>query len=180
MTLTAAARIKRVATVLTGVAIVYGNLAVAFDSERIGLGSWPSLPAPSLLRDAFLLPGVFGGYAVQSFDYVLLGRRSDTGRVADRGEIITLPLAEHFPLRDAISYAQLFAPRHLHMYGSAGQREALGFLAQRIKANHARLHPDAPLAALRIGVVSFPQSSSGYRAAKTEQTSWLQIVYAEP
>jgi hypothetical protein len=172
--------VSRWLTICLGVLIVYGNLAVAFEPQRIGLRGWPALPVPRLLYDAMLMPGVFGGYSLQNYDFFLLGRRSDRGRAADRGASIRLDLREHFPLREAITYAILFVPHQRDLYGASEQRRAWGSLARRIKARHLRLHPDAPLAALRIGIDVFPQSPLGYRALKQPGKIWTQLLYAEP
>lgn len=172
--------VSRWLTVGLGAVLVYGNLAVALEPDRIGLSGWPALPVPDVLYDALLLPGVFGGYSLQNYDFFLLGRRSDAGRPADRGRWIRLEVREHFPLRDALTHAVLFAPHQRDLYGESEQRRAWGVLARKIKQRHARLHPAAPLAALRIGLDVFPQGARDYREHKRPGKIWTQLLYAEP
>ena len=172
--------VSRWLTAGLGAVLVYGNLAVALRPDRIGLAGWPALPLPTVLYDALLVPGVFGGYSLQNYDFFLLGRRSEAGREADRGRWIRLDVHEHFPLRDALTHAVLLAPHQRDLYGEAEQRRAWSVLAQKIKQRHARLHPNAPLAALRIGLDVFPQGTHDYREHKRPGRIWIQMVYSEP
>jgi hypothetical protein len=159
--------------------VVYGNLAVTFNPQKLGL-HWPGLPRGFALHDAFLIPGMFSGYSSANFDLLLQGQRTDTGRTRDRGQWINLPLTEHFPLRYALSYTQLSAAHHADLLGPAGQRAAWAVYGQKIKARHNRLHADAPIARLRFGIVSFPASPAGYRALKSLRTAWRHLWYADP
>lgn len=172
--------VSRWLTAGLGAVLVYGNLAVALRPDRIGLAGWPALPLPAALYDALLLPGVFGGYSLQSYDFFLLGRRSDAGRRGDRGRWIRLDVREHFPLRDALTHAVLFAPHQRDLYGAPAQRQAWGVLASKIRQRHTRLHPAAPLDALRIGLDVFPQGTRDYREHKRPDRTWTQVLYSEP
>jgi hypothetical protein len=158
--------------------VVYGNLAVIFNTEKLGLPDWPSLPRPFALHDAFLLFGMFSDYSDQSFDFFVLGRRkAEPTRAA---EWVELALREHFPLRYPIVYTQLVAPHHWDMLGDGAQRRAWAELATRIRARHNRLHPDQPIDGVRIGVVKFPQSPLGYRGAKLPINTRSELLYADP
>jgi hypothetical protein len=160
--------------------IIYGNLAVIFNTEKLGLRGWPALPRPFALHDAFLITGMFSGYADHNFDFFLAGHRSYEGRNQDRGAWLALDLQEHFPLRYPIVYTQLFAAHQWDMLGEATQRAAWAALAAKIKAHHNRLHPEAPIDRLRFGCIDFPQSPLGYRGAKTDASSWIEPWYADP
>jgi hypothetical protein len=160
--------------------VIYGNLAVTFNPEKLGLVGWPALPRPFALHDAFLIPGMFSGYSTYNFDFLLVGLRTERGRERDRGAWIELPYEEHFPLRYPIVYTQLFAAHHWDMLGEAGQRDAWAALSVKIKAHHNRLHPDAPIARLRIGSFDFPLSPLGYRGAKTAESARAELWYSDP
>jgi hypothetical protein len=160
--------------------VIYGNLAVTFNPEKLGLPGWPALPRPFALHDAFLIPGMFSGYATYNFDFLLVGLRTHQGRASDRDQWIALPVAEHFPLRFPIVYTQLYAAHHWDMLGEQGQRDAWVALSAKIKAHHNRLHPDAPIARLRIGSLNYPLSPLGYRGAKTPENSRAELWYSDP
>jgi hypothetical protein len=161
--------------------VVYGNLAVTFNAQKLGLPDWvPSLPRPFAIHDAFLIPGMFSGYSDYNFDFFLLGQRSARGRETDRGRWIDLPVEEYFPQRAPIVYTQLFAAHHWDMLGDRGQREAWAALAGRIRRRHNRLHPDEEIGRVRIGSINFPQSPDGYRAAKTRDALRTELWYRDP
>jgi hypothetical protein len=159
--------------------IVYGNLGVTLNPQKLGFGS-PGIPRPLAITDAFLIPGMFSGYTTFNFDFFLEGQRTKDGRKTDRGQRIALDLQEHFPLRQALTYTYLFAAHHWDIHGVTAQRAAWAVLARKIKARNNRLHPDARIDNLRFGVITFPQSPNGYRAAKTAQRSWRYVWYADP
>jgi len=153
---------------------------VTFNPSKLGLPAWAGLPRPFAMQDAFLIPGMFTGYTTFNFDLFLEAERTPTGRLRDRGRFIALPLREHFPMRAAITYTQMFAAHHWDMLGPSGQRTAWSGYARQIKARHNRLHPDAPVGRVRFGVQTFPQSPLGYRAAKRSRNTWRYLWYAEP
>jgi hypothetical protein len=161
------------------ISIIYGNLAVVLNPEKLGFPGWPALPRPFAIQDAFLIPGMFSGYARYNFDMVLQGQRTEDGRAADRGRWIDLPLHEFFPQRDAIVYTQLFAAHHWDMLGDREQRRAWAELARRIERRHNRLHPDAEIRRVRFGTLNFPLSPDGYRAAKIEGKTWSELWYRD-
>jgi hypothetical protein len=165
---------------LIALLVIYGNVAVIFNPEKLGLRDWPALPRPFALQDAFLIAGMFSGYSDFNFDFVLFAERTEEGRAVDRGAWIELPLAEHFPQRYPIVYTQLFASHHWDMLGESAQQVAWARLAAKIKARHNRLHPDARIARLQIGTINFPQSPNGYRAAKTANDTWSELWYGDP
>jgi hypothetical protein len=152
--------------------VVYGNLAVAFNPQKLGLAALPSLPTGFALRDAFLVTGMFTGYATHNSDPFL------EGFVRDR--FVPLDLREHFPLRAAITYTQLVAAHHTDMLGASAQRAVWAAYATQIKARHNRLHPDTPISRLRLGVVVFPQSPLGYRGAKLDGRTTRFLWYTDP
>lgn len=156
------------------VLVVYGNLAVTFQPAKLGLPGAPGLPRTVALHDAFLLPGMFSGYSPFNFDFFIEGQRDPDSAFFE------LPLREHFPLRQAITYTQLLAAHHMDILGASGQRAAWAVMAQKIKARHNRLHPELRIARLRFGVLTFPQSSGGYRAAKNAPSSRRYLWYADP
>jgi hypothetical protein len=160
--------------------VVYGNIAVVFNPEKLGLRGWPSLPRPFALHDAFLIPGMFSSYATFNFDYLLVGLRTETGYMADRGKWITLDYREHFPERFAIVFTQLFAAHQSDMLGAEGQHAAWSALSTKIKAHHNRLHPNERIRRLRIASVNYPLSPLGYRGAKTPETSRAELWYSDP
>jgi len=165
---------------LIALLVIYGNVAVIFNPDKLGLRGWPALPRPFALHDMFLITGMFSGYSDYNFDMVLLAERSHDGRDADRGAWIMLPLAEHFPLRYPIVYTQLFAAHHWDMLGERAQKRAWAALASKIKAHHNRLHPDARVIRLQLGTSDFPQSPYGYRAGKTATNGWSELWHADP
>jgi hypothetical protein len=173
-------RATRVLMSLIAICVVYGNLAVIFNAPKLGLTGWPSLPRPFIVHDAFLMTGMFSSYSDYNLDFFLRGQRSQSGRSADRGAWIELPLREHFPLRYPIVYTQLLAAHHWDMLGDDAQRNAWAALTAKIRARHNRLHPLAQLKRVQIGSVDFPQSPLGYRGAKTKENSWIELWYSEP
>jgi hypothetical protein len=173
-------RAVRVAMSLLALLVIYGNIAVIFDPEKLGLSGWPWLPRPVALHDAFLITGMFSGYSDYNFDLVLLAERSQDGRSVDRGQRIVLPLAEHFPQRYPIVYTQVFAAHHWDMLGEQAQQAAWAALAAKIKAHHNRLHPEARVVRLQIGTYNFPQSPNGYRAGKSPSNGWSELWYGDP
>ena len=160
--------------------VVYGNLCVVFNTDKLGLTGWPSLPRPFVLHDAFLIPGMFSSYASYNFDLYLEGERSRAGRARDRGRWIGLPMHEFFPQRYPIAYTQLFAAHHWDMLGDEGQRAAWVGIARRIEHRHNLLHPDAPIRRVRFGSENFPVSPDGYRAAKIPRAIQRELWYSDP
>jgi hypothetical protein len=162
------------------VLIMYGNVAVIFNPDKLGFHGWPSLPRPFALHDAFLIAGMFSGYSAYNFDFFIEGLRTNAGRLQDRGQVIELPVREFFSRRYPLLYPQLFAAHHWDMLGDAAQHRALRALAAKIRARHNQLHPEAPIDRVQFGSVNFPQSPRGYRAAKNETNTWSQVWYSDP
>ncbi len=159
--------------------IIYGDVSVTFNPTKLGLHG-NGLPRSFAMQDAFLIPGMFSGYTTFNFDFFIEGQRTQDGRKNDRGAFITLDLHDYFPLRQALTFTQLFAAHHWDMLGPSGQRAAWAVLARKIKARNNRLHRDAQITRLRFGVITFPQSVNGYRGAKGENNAWRYTWYADP
>ncbi len=162
----AAAR-KTVMSVVAAL-IVYGNVAVIFNPHKLALPLESPWPRPFLLHDAFLLTGMFTSFATENVDFVI-GGRTVPRQPDDKPEWIRLSLNEMIPGRLGIKFTQLLVARHWDMLGVWAQRAAWASAAKKIRARHNRLHPDRPIDAVRIGVVSWPLDPRSYRAAKPKQ-----------
>jgi len=173
-------RARRLAISVLAVVIVYGNLAVTFNARRAGLGWLPRVPCPIALRDAFLIPGMFGSFVPLNFDCLIQGQPLTPAGEPDRGRWVTLSLREHFPLRESMTLVHLLAAHHRDMLGRGGQRAAWAHYAGKIRARHNRRHPEAAITRVRFGAESFPQSPDGYRAAKSPAVTSFQIWFEEP
>jgi hypothetical protein len=129
---------------------------------RQGLG----LPHPGVVRDAFLMTGMFNSYSLRNYDVFIGGERTLTGRKRDRGRWVRLPIRDHFSQRLGITFTQLFVMHYWDVFGRAGQRKAWPGLADKIRERHNRLHPKWPVQRIRFGQVDWPQDARGYRAGK--------------
>jgi hypothetical protein len=167
-------RWKRICASAIALVVVYGNLAVTFQPQKLGITAWSGLPRPFVVQDAFLIPGMFSGFTPFNFEYFIEGERARDRR------FVPLRLEEYFPLRYALTYTQLFAAHQWDMLGPSAQRAAWATLAKKIKARHNRLHPSEPIARLRFGVLTFPQSKDGYRAGKDQGRTWRYLWYTDP
>lgn len=164
---------------LLGALILYGNAAVALQPHPLrqaGLG----LPRTEWLTDAFLMTGMFSSYVTYNSDLFILGERSQTGRVHDRGHWIALKVNEHFPARLGVAFIQMFVVRHWDTFGLKAQKRAWVGLAARIRAHHNRLHPQEAVTRVRLGQVDWPQDPRGYRWAKHGQKVRSTIWFEEP
>ncbi|MGD8863753.1 MAG: hypothetical protein PVI30_27310 [Myxococcales bacterium] len=161
--------------------LVYGNLGVALTpgpvSRALGV---PPLPQPPVLRDAFLLPGMFNSFSRRNFDHYIGGLRDDTGEAATRGKWIPIPVKEHFVQRHGITFVQLSAMHHYDVHGPDLQHHAWAGLARRIRARHNRLHPERRVRRIRFGIVTWPKSPEGYRHRKQAREIRTVTWYVEP
>ena len=160
-------------------ALIYGNAAVALQPPALRRLSL-RVPRAGFVVDAFLITGMFSSYSLTNSDLFILGRRTHSGLVEDRGLWIQLRVREHFPQRHGVIFTELFAAHHWDMHGRRGQQEAWRFLARRIRAHHNRLHPERAVASVRFGSVQWPQSPLGYRAAKRPERLLTQNWFTEP
>jgi hypothetical protein len=168
---------RAVMTVVT-LTLAYGNAAVALGPPAL-LKLNLTLPAPDLVRDVFLMTGMFNSYSERNVDFVLTGKRSARGLREDRGRWIRLPLREHFPQRHGITYTQLFAAHHWDVHGLAAQRKAWAVMAAKVRARHNRLHPDRHVQSVRFAATDWPISPQGYRALKSSDASRPRIWFSE-
>jgi hypothetical protein len=173
-------RLRRLAMSVLALVIVYGNLSVTFNARRAGLGWLPRIPCPIAVRDAFLIPGMFGSFVPLNFDCVVQGQLATPGGGLERDRWVTLSITEYFPLRASMTLVHMLAAHHRDMLGASGQRAAWAHYADKIRARHNRLHPEARIARVRIGAESFPQSPDGYRAAKSAAATSFQIWFEQP
>lgn len=172
--------LRRVLMSAIALLVVYGNVAVVFNTEKLGLSGWPSLPRPFAIHDAFLIPGMFSSYTTYNFDLYIEGERTNTGRLDERQRWIELTFREFFPQRYPIAYTQLFAAHHWDMLGDEAQRATWAALARRIQRRQNLLHPEAPIQRVRFGSENFPTSSEGYRTAKVASATHREIWYSDP
>ena len=143
-------------------ALLYGNAMVALQPPQlVELGLY--IPHPKFVRDIFALTGMFSSNSPRNEDYLIYGRRTQTGRAEDRGRWIELPLSEHFPLRHSITTMQIYVPFHETIYGEEGRARAWSVFARKIRANHNRLHPDLPVADIRLDAVDWPADPRALR-----------------
>lgn len=155
---------KTVMSVVAAV-ILYGNVAVIFNPQKLGLPFESPWPRPFLLYDAFLLTGMFTSFATENIDFVI-GGRTVPRSPGEKPTWIVLSLNEMVPGRMGIKFTQLLVARHWDMLGVWAQRVAWSRAAKQIRARHNRLHPDRPIDAVRIGALAWPLDPRGYRAAK--------------
>ena len=159
-------------------ALLLGNALVALQPPQL-MERGLFVPHPAFVRDAFLLPAMFGKWSPWNEDYVITGKRTQTGDVRDRGRWIRLPLEDHFPFRHAFTTMQIYVPRHAGGRGDEGQQEALAVLAEKIRANHNRRRPERPVSAVQIGSVVWPKDPRGYRAGKVQGRTWSRVWFSE-
>jgi hypothetical protein len=162
-------RVRRSAMSLIAVLILYGNAALIFNPQKLGLPLPNPWPRPFALVDAFLLTGMFTSFTSENMDFVIGGRRQVQASMLasdNKPEWIVLSLNEMLPGRLGIKFTQILAARHWDMLGVKAQHAAWHEAAQKIRARHNRLHPDRPIDAVRFGAMSWPLSADGYRAAK--------------
>ena len=159
-----------------GALILYGNVAVIFQPAMLGLGGLPRLPLPFVLEEAFLLPGMFGGYATEHSRCLIEGLRS-----AGQGQQgwLAIPVQEHFPERLAVASLQLSAVRFREALGRSGQQRAWRMMARKIRLRHNRLHPDRQVERVRFGVMRWPQSADGYWALARSRHVRHELWYQE-
>jgi hypothetical protein len=154
---------------LVAMVIVYGNVAMIFNPQKL-LPFLPNpWPTPFAIQDAFLLTGMFTSFATENIDFMIGGRtvpRHSVDTPNEKPTWIVLDLDEMFTGRMGIKFTQVLAARHWDMLGKQAQQDAWHLAAKKIRARHNRLHPDQPVDAVRIGVQLWPLSPDGYRAAK--------------
>ena len=158
--------------------LLYGNAMVALQPsqlEQLGL----FIPHPKAVRDAFVLTAMFASDSPVNEEYVIHGNRTQTGRADDRGSWIRLPLAEHLPLRHAMTSMQIYVPYPEQIHGEAGRQRAWTVLAGKIRANHNRLHPDQPISQVRFGSLEWPKDRRGFHAGKAPGRTLLRIWFTE-
>jgi hypothetical protein len=176
---TKSATLRRLSMNAIAVAILYGNAAVVLQPPGVR-GSALELPTPGLVRDAFLLPGMFNSYSTSNLDFVLSGLRGQDGVAADRGRWIALPLRDHFAQRHGVTFTQLFAAHDWDAHGRAAQQRAWAFLARKIRERNNRLHPERRVVRVRFGSIEWPQDARGYRAQKRPERMRAHLWYTEP
>jgi hypothetical protein len=158
--------------------LLYGNAMVALQPPQLeAFGIF--IPHPKAVRDAFVLTAMFLTDSPKNEEYVIHGLRTQTGRAEDRGGWIRLPLTDHFPHRHGITSMHLYVPYPEAIGGEAGRQRAWALLAAKIRANHNRLHPDQPVAQVRIGSLEWPKDPRGFHAGKAPGTTMLRIWFTE-
>jgi hypothetical protein len=171
--------LRRLIMSAIALALLYGNAMVALQPpELLALGLY--IPHPKLVRDAFTLTSMFSSYSPRNEDYLLYGKRTQSGRADDRGSWIELPLSEHFPLRHSITTMQIYVPFHTALYGEEGRARAWSVLARKIRANHNRLYPDLPVAEIRLDAVDWPTDPRGFRAGMLPDRTRNRMWFIEP
>jgi hypothetical protein len=145
--------------------LLYGNAAVALQPPAVRTGRF-HLPCPMFLLDAFLMTGMFNSYSLVNTDLFIIGARTRTGKLVDRGLWIELALREHFVQRQGLVFVQLFSAHEWDMHGLSAQRRSWALLARRIREHHNHLHPERTVSHVAFGSLEWPQSPAGYRALK--------------
>lgn len=164
--------LRKVVMSAIAIVIVYGNLSMIFNPSKLGV----PLPNPwfmtRTIQDAFLLTGMFSSYADQNIDFVIGGRTVPQAS-GEQPKWIVLDLNEMIPGRMGIKFTQLLVARHWDILGKRAQEAAWHQAAKKMRARHNRLHPDQPIDAVRLGVMRWPLSPDGYRAAKPKKSPYL-------
>lgn len=162
-------RAKRAAKVAVFATLAYGNVAVITSPAPLRPNGWPALPVPALLRDLFMMPGMFGGGSPLNHDFILEARID--------GNYVRLPLRDYFPDRLGVTFTQFYLVRHQQMLGDAERQRAADARAQRIAARYRLLHPGHDVDRVRMRVERWPKHPRGYRAGKTKQNTMTQQLF---
>jgi len=185
-TVSAASRVslpRKFAMSLIAITIIYGNVAMIFNPQKL-LPFLPNRwPTTFAMQDAFLLTGMFTSFSTENVDFMIGGRIAPRAP-NEKASWIVIDQDEMFTGRMGIKYTQILAARHWDMLGKQAQQDAWHKAAKKIRARHNRLHPDQPIDAVRIGVQLWPLSADGYRAAKRKDTrryvDWYNDETYEP
>ena len=158
--------------------LLCGNALVALQPQHVverGIG----IPRPEWLVKAFVVTSMFYSSSDRNEDYVISGRRTQTGVVEDRGQWVMLPLQEHIPFRSMLAGGYLRVQQHQSLEDRMAQRRAWAVLARKTRANHNRLHPDRPVSQVRFGVVDWPKDGRGFRARKVPSLVQSRVWFTE-
>jgi hypothetical protein len=159
-------------------ALLYGNAMVALQPPQLlDLGLY--VPHPGFVRHAFELTSMFSSYSPKNEDFAIYGKRTQAGRAEDRGHWIELPLREHLPRRLSITTMQLYASLPARIDGDEGRKRAWSVFARKIRANHERLHPDQPVAEIRLDAFQWPTDPRGFRAGLSPSSTVNRMWFIE-
>lgn len=128
------------------------------------------------LDEVFLTGHMFTTDLPVNTDVVIEGRRAPNAGAAGAWEPLRLDeiFVSDVP-GDRVT--RLFAVRARFLHGERGQRAAWSDLAARIVQRHNRLHPHAPIDAVRFGVEQWPKDPSGYEARRRPGEVRRQLWY---
>jgi hypothetical protein len=160
-------------SVLT-LALGYTNVAIlaSVTDERLATGMrLPLASAPAAFLNVF---PVFQYFLRYNMEFELEGRR------ADAATWVRLDLAEYFPFRRGELHARLLTDALYAYGGEAARQRAWDFMARKLQARHNRLHPDAPVDAIRLRQLRWPRSIEGYRAQRTPSMTREILIYVGP
>lgn len=138
-----------------------------------------SIPHPDAVRNAFDLTSMFSSYSASNEDYAIFAIRTQAGRSGDRGRWIELPLSDHFPRRLPLTAMQIYASFPARIDGDEGRARAWSVLAEKIRANHNRLHPESPVAQIRLDAVQWPTDPRGFYAGKAPGKIRTRLFFSE-
>jgi len=167
----------RWAMMFVGLFLIFGNVAVVFHPGKYGLKDVKGLrsylpkPASRAIHDMFLMTGMFSSYSTNNLDLIIQGHLSDADWLPADDRWVDLNIKEHLPRTLGTEYTRLWVSHHKSTFGKKAQKEGRAVFAVKIKARHNRLHPEQPIDGVRLGVESWRQQASGYRAGKTPENT---------
>jgi hypothetical protein len=75
---------------------------------------------------------------------------------------------------------QLYVSFPATLDAEEGRKRAWSVLARKIRANHERLHPDQPVAEIRLDAFQWPTDPRGFRAGLLPATTVNRMWFIEP
>ncbi len=161
------------------VLIIYGNCAVIFHPPKLGFRKVTGLPRPIAIHDAFLMTGMFNSYVTYNLDFLVWGRRDDTGLEADRERWIQLHRDDFYPHRLGITFTQMWVAHQWDIHGKKLQRKGWAVQAKKIRLRHNRLYPTRQIERVRLGMITWPMSTRGYEALRKPGRTKTQHWFTE-
>jgi hypothetical protein len=155
---------------LLALLLVYFNIAAINAQFAVNFPSLPELPVIDLLVDPFFLFGMFNGYERDATELSIQGLRRDGFQPLAKAELLPGPASEHALWAQASrSVGQLLPARVI-------LAERARFL-ERIRERHNRLHPDAPVTRVRVGLLRWKRSRLGRSALREPGKETFILLY---
>lgn len=143
-------RWKRWGASAFAIVLVYANISVILWGIGVPV---PVLPAT---HDGFMLFGVFHTYEDINRETILEGRDAS-------GAWLPLEIREHVPYELPERNRRLNAARVAGPLSFQSSSESHAFLLRKIRERHNRLHPDQPVDAVRIVMLTWPRHEDQFQ-----------------